>query len=175
MKFDHLRGIPDERPFFSGSCFLVAFYICSSCLDGICVYALRCKLRKYHVWMGNCQLSYWYLRNQRHQAKRQGLDCGTYVVSHDRTPVVPGTWYHTIPYHTMYLPVLGYRTSIQIMAWCPPQSTSGTHRPIVPVAGSTFVNFSTTQYLFWIHKSRVVLVDVVHFLFIKYMNEHTTC
>ena len=56
---------------------------------------------------------------------------------------VPGT----IPYHTMYLPV-GYRTSIQIMAWCPPQSTSGTHRPIVPVAGSTFVKFSTTQYLF---------------------------
>ena len=30
--------------------------------------------------------------------------------------LVPGT----IPYHTMYLPVLGYRTSIQIMAWCPP-------------------------------------------------------
>ena len=173
MKFDHLREIPDERPFFSGSCFLVAFYISSSCLDGIWVYALRCKLRKYHVWMGNCQLSYWYLRNQRHQAKRQGLGCGTYVVSHDRAPVVPGTIpYHTIPYHVPTGSIQHFDPNYGLVA---PQSTSGTHRPIVPVAGSTFVKFSTTQYLFWIHKSRVVLVDVVHFLFIKYMNEHTTC
>ena len=78
-------------------------------------------------------------RNQRHQAKRQGLCCGTYVISHARP---------------------------QIMAWCAPK--------VHQVAGSTFVKFSTTQYLFCIHKSKVVLVDVLHFLFIKYMNEHTT-
>ena len=34
--------------------------------------------------------------------------------------LVPGTWYHTIPCNTMYLPV-GHRTSIQIMAWWPPK------------------------------------------------------
>ena len=43
-----------------------------------------------------------------------------YLVPRYLVPV-PGT----IPYHTMYLPV-GYRTSIQIMAWWSPQSTSGT-------------------------------------------------
>ena len=49
------------------------------------------------------------------------------------------------PYHVPTGSIQHFDPNYGLVA---PQSTSGTHRPIVPVAGSTFVNFSTTQYLF---------------------------
>ena len=55
--------------------------------------------------------------------------------------LVPGT----IPYHVPTGRIQNFDPNYGLV---PPQSTSGTHRPIVPVAGSTFVKFSTTQYLF---------------------------
>ena len=58
VKIDHLREIPDERPFFFGSSFLMAVYICSSCPHGICVSALQCKFCKCHVCMGDSRSSY---------------------------------------------------------------------------------------------------------------------
>ena len=56
VKFDRLRGINRTTGIFSGSCFLIAFYICCIiCPVGICVYTLICEFRKYHVCMGDYQ------------------------------------------------------------------------------------------------------------------------
>ena len=56
VKIDRLRGINRTTGIFSGSCFLIAFYICCIiCPDGICVYRLSCEFRKYHVCLGDYQ------------------------------------------------------------------------------------------------------------------------
>ena len=60
--------------------------------------------------------------------------------------LVPGT----IPYHVPTGRIQHFDPNYGLVR---PQSTSGMHRPVVPVAGSKFfAKFSTTQYLFCIHK-----------------------